>query len=448
VSEQPLEDLLARLERERQEADRNYNDALTAVDRAIAQAPELPSVPPAYDEAMIAAINEAWDILRDGQRKVDGFAASDTSLKGRLRAFVWRVVGPYLETQKRFNAALVDHINRNVAAHRDAQRTIAELVDAFHRQHEALVRFESLLVQYLQTITFYVDTKDRIAGGSEIRERLALAEQRMIALKRDVERVSTSATERAPTATAPGVAANSASPASSAVAFQYVEFENRFRGSQEEIRRRLDDYLSILGSAPDVLDVGCGRGELLDLLRDRGIRARGIDANQAMVDLCRARRLDVEKGDALGFLQGQQDGAIGALVAIQVVEHFEAGYLQRFLETAYKKMRAGAPLLLETINPACWMAFFECYLRDLTHSLPLHPETLRYLVQAAGFVSVDVQYRQPVRDVDRLDRVGLPAGSSSTDTVTARLVAAVDAHADKLNARLFSSMDYAVIARR
>src|SRR5262249_21475807 len=181
---------------------------------AITGARELPSVPPAYDEARIAAINDAWDILRDGQQKV-GFAASDTSLKGRLRAFVWRVVEPYLETQKRFNATLVDHINRNVAAHRDAQRTIAELVDAFHRQHEALVRFESLLVQYLQTITLYVDTKDRSAGGSEIRERLTLAEQRLVALKRDVERASAPARERASTSTELVVGANSASAAPS-----------------------------------------------------------------------------------------------------------------------------------------------------------------------------------------------------------------------------------------
>ena len=68
-------------------------------------------------------------------------------------------------------------------------------------------------------------------------------------------------------------------------------------------------------------------------------------------------------------------------------------------------MRPGAPMVLETINPACWMAFFETYIRDVTHKQPLHPETLRYLVQASGFTSVDVQFRSPVRESDRLARV-------------------------------------------
>ena len=106
-------------------------------------------------------------------------------------------------------------------------------------------------------------------------------------------------------------------------------------------------------------------------------------------------------------------------------------------------MRPGAPLILETINPACWMAFFETYIRDLTHQRPLHPETLRYLVQASGFHDVDVQFRQPVGDGDRLDRV-----ASTPAPELAGLAQAINAHADKLNARLFSSMDYAIIARR
>ncbi len=91
------------------------------------------------------------------------------------------------------------------------------------------------------------------------------------------------------------------------------------------------------------------------------------------------------------------------------------------------------------------MAFFETYIRDFTHARPLHPDTLRYLVQASGFTGVNIEYRQPVTDADRLDRV--PLSATGTEA-TAAIAAAVNAHADKLNARLFSSMDYAVIARR
>jgi O-antigen chain-terminating methyltransferase len=180
-------------------------------------------------------------------------------------------------------------------------------------------------------------------------------------------------------------------------------------------------------------------------LRGKGIRARGVDANQAMVDLCRSAGLDVVQGDAVAFLEQQADGSIGGLAAIQVVEHFEPAYLTRFLRAAYDKMRPGAPIVLETINAACWMAFFETYIRDLTHRRPLHPDTLAYLVQASGFGAVDVRFRQPVAAADRLAEVPVPEG---TDPSVARIAQALNAHAQQLNARLFSSMDYAVVGRR
>lgn len=453
-----IEDLLARLERERLEADRLYNDALTAVDRAIQRAPVLPDAPRAYDAARVADVNGAWDILPSGA------PAIDRSLKGRLRAFIWRLVGPPFETQKRFNAAVADHINRNVAAHEEAPRAMAALVAELRRDLEALVRFESLLVQYLQTITVYVDSKDRSLGGPELRQRLALTEQRLLALKRDVEQGAPRA-GASTDARAAGAEAPFSGPVDS---LTYVAFEDRFRGTTADIGRRVEDYLPIVAAASDVVDIGCGRGELLEALRERGVRARGVDVNAAMVELCRSRGFDVEQGDALSFLERQRDGSIGGMIAIQVVEHFTPGYLTRFLEMAFHKMTAGAPLILETINPACWMAFFETYIRDPTHRQPLHPETLKYLVQASGFSQVDVQFREPVREQDRLQRVSdairsfenTSADLSAADgrlkrhppaegeVAVSRIAAALNDHADKLNSRLFSSMDYVVVARR
>ena len=368
--------------------------------------------------------------------------ALDRSLKGRLRGFIWRVLGPTLDAQQRFNAAVVDHANRNVAAQVKAEQAAAALVEAARREMVALDRFEWLLLLFLQTITGYVDTKDRSGGGPEIRERLALVQQRLAMVERQLSR----GIERPHT---PGVAQTEAAPLPSAFAdlrsVVYLGFEDRFRGTSGNIRERLTPYVPVFAGASHVVDIGCGRGELLELLRDAGVTARGIDANQAMVDECRSRGLEVERADALAFLEAQADASLGGLIAIQVVEHFEPAYLMRVLELSYHKLRPGAPLVLETINPACWMAFFECYIRDLTHAQALHPDTLRYLVQASGFASVNIEYRAPVTEADRLERVSTPAG---VDPATAAIAAAVNAHADKLNARLFSSMDYAIIARR
>jgi SAM-dependent methyltransferase len=440
-----LEDLFDRLERERQAADRQYNDALTALDRAFAPRPELPSLPAFSDAAVVERLNREWKILREGA------PAADRSLRGRLRAFVWRVHAPTLQAQQQFNAAIVDHVNRNIAAHEEARRAALALVEAARREVEALVRFEWLLLQLLQSVTGYVDTKDRAGAAPQLREQVSLIQQRLSTVERDLTRTREGGPEGAATGReareSPPTARTPASPFDELRSAVYLGFEDRYRGSSGTIRTRLQPYLPIFAGASDVLDVGCGRGELLELFREHGIPARGIDTNQAMVDECRSRQLAVDRADARAYLDALADRSLGGMIAVQVVEHLEPAYLLRVLELAYHKLRPGAPLVLETINPACWMAFFECYLRDLTHVRPLHPDTLRYLVQASGFANINVEYRQPVDDADRLDRIA-PETAARLDETSRAVAAAVNAHADKLNARLFSSMDYAIVARR
>jgi SAM-dependent methyltransferase len=440
VTLEPLDDLIARLERERLAADRIYNDALTALDRSMPPAAVLPPAPAAADRSRLAPLNDRSKILPIGD------AAVDRSLKGRLAGFVWRLVGPPLQRQAEFNAAVADHLNRTAESHDRVVEAAARLREAVQLELQAIGRFHALLLQYLQTVTAYVDTKDRSQGGPELRERLALAEQRLHTIKRELERQGDAPSRAAGSPARQDLAAAGAFSGAFDSA-TYVGFEDRFRGSSPDITRRIEEYLPVLERASDVVDIGCGRGELLAALRTRGVKARGVDSNQAMVDLCRAQELEVEQGDALSYLERQPDASVGGLCAIQVVEHFDPPYLVRVLETAFHKMRPGAPLVLETINAACWMAFFETYIRDLTHQRPLHPDTLRYLVEASGFSSVDVRYRQPVSEADRLGQVQAGAIAGSHPAVGA-VAAAVNDHAEKLNTRLFSSMDYAVIARR
>ena len=104
-----------------------------------------------------------------------------------------------------------------------------------------------------------------------------------------------------------------------------------------------------------------------------------------MVEVCVQQGLDATKADALEYLRAQPPGSLGGLLAAQVVEHLEPAYLTSLLDAAYAALRPGAPIVLETINPACWFAFFESYVRDITHVRPLHPDTLKFLLQASGF---------------------------------------------------------------
>jgi O-antigen chain-terminating methyltransferase len=208
------------------------------------------------------------------------------------------------------------------------------------------------------------------------------------------------------------------------------------------IRARLESYLPLFDGLADVLDVGCGRGEFLDLLSARGVRARGIDLNHEMAEGCRARGLDVTEADAVGYLSSVPDASLGGIFSAQVVEHLQPGYLLRFLELAYFKLRPGGRLVLETLNPACWIAFFDSYIRDITHVWPLHPETLKYLVVASGFTRAAIEFRSPVPDQDRLQPIAIPAGA---DLALGELAEAFNGNVEKLNARIFTYLDYAVI---
>jgi hypothetical protein len=165
--------------------------------------------------------------------------------------------------------------------------------------------------------------------------------------------------------------------------------------------------------------------------------------NAAMVDLCRERGLEVSNGDALEYVSALADGSIGGVFASQVIEHLQPDYLARLLEIAARKIRRGGLIVLETINPACWLAFFESYLRDLTHVRPIHPETLQHLLRVSGFHDISVLYKSPVGD--KLETVPTPIGSATPDMRD--LVVTFNDNITKLNARLFSYQDYAAIGR-
>jgi SAM-dependent methyltransferase len=483
-----LEDTLRRLKQERDEADRRYNDALTALDKSFSAPQPLPAAPPAYDEHQITPLNEAWNILPS--------PPAVSGLTGRLAGLIWRTIGPYLQRQLTFNSRLVDHLNRNALHHRETHRTLQDTLAALHTQAAAQAEFHARLLALLQEITGYVDTKDRDTGGralilnaslsamadeqarrwesqatrqahfesrheartaaiaaehQELRAMVGIAQQAALTAKRELERLVQQATVE-PQA-ADGVARGSAAPGVPEVqgvhgqlnAYKYVGFENQFRGSRDIIRQRLESYLPYFVEAGDVLDVGCGRGEFLDLLKERGITARGIDINHEMVEECRARGLEASEGDAATHLASLPDGSLGGLFAAQVVEHLEPSYLLRFLELAFHKLRPGGRIVLETLNPACWVAFFESYIRDITHRWPLHPETLKYFVLASGFTSAAIEWRSPVAEQDRLQSVRVPV---QADQVAADLAEAFNANVEKLNARLYTFMDYAVVAAK
>jgi SAM-dependent methyltransferase len=428
-------DELHTLERERRVADRQYNDALTAFDAALLRTPARADIG-LLDDVAPPRLPAGWRAV--GLRVVAQWLA------------------PWFDRQRARDARTAEAIEMLV--NRDRERAVA------------FEQFQSALITFLQQITAFIDTKDRqlsaVAAGriDDQQKTLAAVQQRLddtlpelraqvVVLQRAMEMLKRQAADAGPGQTVTsGVASAAAPPSQSTDDYKYVGFEDAFRGSDDSVAEKLEAYLPIFAGASDVVDLGCGRGEFLAALRSAGVSARGVDTNAAMVAVAREQGLDVTRNDALGYVASLPDQSIGGVIATQVVEHLEPSYLFKLLDALSRTLRQGAPIVLETINPACWYAFFSSYIRDITHVRPVHPETLQYLLRASGFERVEIRYRSPLPDHVKLQMAYVPedvriAADASAATLT-RLVDTSNANATRMNELMFAHMDYAVVGYR
>jgi SAM-dependent methyltransferase/exonuclease VII small subunit len=369
----------------------------------------------ARSQHLIEQLNTLWRV---------GESESAPSLP---RRFLNLIRTRLLRRQETFNSTAVQYINESVRplelaideykTARDDVRRFQEALAARERRMEALV--EAIRTEHAEIRTslgvLQQATHNLAQRGSDPDDRSSLRSDR------DTRVDSRSSVET--------------------LSHKYVGFEDAFRGSTDDIQRGLRDYVPLFAGASDVLDIGCGRGEFLALLREGGIGARGIDLNDAMVAVCREKGFDATKADALSYLRGMPTGSLGGLFAAQVVEHLEPAYLTRLLEAAFEALRPGAPIVLETINPACWFAFFESYIRDITHVRPLHPDTLKFLLIASGFQQIEIRYRAPYPEHEKLQSI--PASTALGDSVET-----FNANVEKVNRLLFTHLDYAAIGKR
>jgi len=176
----------------------------------------------------------------------------------------------------------------------------------------------------------------------------------------------------------------------------YLAFEDAFRGPREEIKRRQFVYLEFLREAQaPILDLGSGRGEWLELLRENEITAKGVDFNAAMVAQCRALGLDVQQGEALPYLRCLPDNSLGMITCFHMIEHIPFASVVSLLQEALRVLRPGGVLILETPNPKNLIVASQGFYLDPTHLKPLPPEMLRFFAEAIGFSNCQVLELQP-----------------------------------------------------
>jgi O-antigen chain-terminating methyltransferase len=219
--------------------------------------------------------------------------------------------------------------------------------------------------------------------------------------------------------------------------WQYAGFENRYRGSEDEVKKQLENYIDFFRQEKKVLDLGCGRGEFLTLLAENGIAAEGIDINEQMIDICRERDLNCSKADILDKLAESEEESLGGIFSSQVIEHMSPNYLKRVIELAFHKLAPSSYIVLETINPTSVFALVQIYYLDLSHQKPIHPQALKFLLESAGFEDVEIKLSSELQQ-EKLQE--LPSADEGS-TILNRNV-------DKLNKLLYSAPNYAAIGQK
>lgn len=338
-----------------------------------------------------------------------------------------RITRPYLNVilarQTVFNNRLVELLNVLVPQH-DGLRSRARHSELRLDAGEALDRESGARLTALERQLF--------SGNAQIEALLAR-------LQRIVEEQSRAGL------VSPRAAAEVAEVRVAGRGAGYLAFEDQHRGPREEIKRRQAVYLphfrpAVTREAP-LLDLGCGRGEFLELCREAGLPARGVDVSPAMAAFCRDLGLDVTEADGLAHLRTLPPASLGGILLSQVIEHLGLDQLTELVALCAEKLVPGGALVAETVNPESLSTFAGAFYVDLTHNKPVHPEAASFLWRWAGLGDVQVLYLSPVPADQRLEPLPAEAGAPAWVGVFNRNVA-------RLNQLVYGPLDYAVVGRK
>lgn len=212
--------------------------------------------------------------------------------------------------------------------------------------------------------------------------------------------------------------------------FFYIEFENRFRGSQDQIRAKLSQYLALFEKSTldfakeKTLDIGCGRGEWLKLLSERGYPSLGIDSNISMVEQCKSGGLNAVVADATAFLREQKSESLGCVTGFHIVEHLSFKTLIRLIDEVIRVLKPGGMIIFETPNPENIIVGSCNFYTDPTHKNPIPPHSLAFFLEQRGMQNHNIMRLSPVhRDLHSSDPL-----------------------VEEIAARFYCAQDYAVVA--
>ena len=384
---------------------------------------------------------------------------------GRLIVLVKKLLRPLVtapqndlwDRQRDYNLVVQDSLEGQqqmmeavAAIGRDLQTIQQELVRDIHLSKEAthkdLVTARKELLDYLEAhekrVTHLEDLKNE--GFEEVMQHqdamFAVVDSKLDAYRKKALELQGQLSSLLTVAEAGGAPA-----LEEAVKDQgYLELERRHRGTEEEIIGRIEPYLGFFKGGGEVLDLGCGRGEALELLEKNGISARGVDISDEMVARCLEKGLRVEKGDLIGALESTPEGSLGGVVSFHVIEHLPREVLERLVRLSWKALAPGGVLVLETPSPLSVVVGARNFWLDPTHLRPVHPETLKLSFELAGFDQVERIDRQPFAASQRLPEISV----SEMPEDLHGLADEINRLRDQLDALLYGFQDYGLVGRK
>ena len=356
-------------------------------------------------------------------KTIDEILLQDKGLKKFVRKVVYRAAAPLInnlknELQSR-TSELLSQYDSKIS---ESESRISNL--------ETNIRNNNDIIKYLQNEVFRQDAELK----KTLDYTLTLAEE--VKKNKSVASVNTPqiATEVSQTTSTTSATTTAQD---SYIGIDYFDFENRFRGSREAIKKNQEQYLAFYLGKNKVVDIGCGRGEFLELLKDNNIGAIGIDLYGKSIECCKLMGLNVLQEDAIKYL-GECDSVDGVFAG-QLVEHLTIGQILKLCEVAYEKLEEDCYMILETPNPTSLAIYTHAFYMDPSHGKPVHPLTLQYCAQKAGFKDVRILYTQ-----SSLLPVSIPKLESTNIANLEEFNSAMEI----VSGTLFGSQDYAIIAKK
>ncbi|OLE55099.1 MAG: hypothetical protein AUG51_05575 [Acidobacteria bacterium 13_1_20CM_3_53_8] len=297
---------------------------------------------------------------------------------------------------------LTDLIETTARSHEESVKRTDELASRFAVEREERERrFDEMATQTEErerkSAKIYRELKSELEKTfqkeQEIRMELALQGQRVARL---LEELRSAPREDFRAETHPANLPASLEVESHELDALYAALENRFRGTNDEIRERLRIYLPLLegegtgARREPVLDLGCGRGEWLELLRDEGFTARGVDSNSILIAECREHGLDVIEEDLMNYLRSTEDASLGAVTGFHVIEHLPFEMLVKMLDETVRVLQPGGYVIFETPNPQNVLVGSCNFYLDPTHRNPLPAPVMQFLLESRGLARVEI----------------------------------------------------------